>query len=61
MTQQPSQNGAAMMQPAQNDTPHNFPQVNGASGEEDDDWTTVSRKGNNSSLSPVVFSHVKIN
>ena len=44
MAQQPSQNGPTMMQPAQNDTPHNFPVVNGASGE-DDDWTTVGRKG----------------
>lgn len=30
MTQQPSQNGPTMLQPAQNDTPHNFPEVNHA-------------------------------
>ena len=45
MAQQPSQNGPTMMQPAQNGTAHNFPVVNGASGEEDDEWTTVGRKG----------------
>lgn len=28
MTQQPSQNGPSMLTPAQNDTPHNFPEVN---------------------------------
>lgn len=44
LAQQPSQNGPTMVQPAQNDPPHNFPVVNGTSGG-DDEWTTVGRKG----------------